>query len=125
MARIPAASLAVAAVLATLLLGSTRTATGRTPSGHNNAKPVSVEVRGRVRTSNTRSPLDDWVAVGQLATAIVAVLGVPFVLFQIRSARQAARNERTAKFVERYTQRDFQGVASRTLSYLRVKDAAE
>jgi hypothetical protein len=82
----------------------------------------SVHVEGPVRTEPKSDPVARWLSI---ITAGVAVFGVPFVVAQLRGTRRAGRDQLTARFAERYDAREFQSVASRALSFLRVVDATE
>lgn len=84
--------------------------------------PPRVRIDGQVETKSDADPLARALAV---TTALVAVLTLPIVAFQLRSTRKAARDERTAKFAERYSAKDFQDVVSPVLSFLKVEDVRE
>jgi hypothetical protein len=97
------------------------------PSSAPAAAPASagapaVHIQGPVETKSKPDPLARDLGI---ATAVVAIIGLPFVALQVQSSRKTARDERTASFVERFSKRDFQKVASKTLSFLRVEDAVE
>jgi hypothetical protein len=85
------------------------------------AEVPRVEIRGPVETKSKAGPLDALAAIASLVTASIALLAAGVAWFEYESGRKENRGERTAKFVERYTSRDFQNVVSPTLSFLRVQ----
>jgi hypothetical protein len=90
----------------------------RSQTGGKGAPQVHVE--GRVETK--ADPSDREIAI---AAATAALFGILFVAAQLMAGRKAGKDERTVALSERYAERRFQSVASKTVSFLTVRDAEE
>ena len=90
------------------------------PAHQQQGETPHVRIDGEVQTKSSGPPR--WVPY---VTAGTATLGIFLVVTQLGFARRAARNERTAAFAERWYAREFQDVASITLSFLDARDPAD
>jgi hypothetical protein len=63
--------------------------------------PTEVRVTDKVRTESDRDVLDIAVGVAQLVTAAVALIGIPLLIRQVRSAADAQRDQRDALEAQR------------------------
>jgi hypothetical protein len=122
MARASVITLAVALAAAAALCSTVPAPAAGSLSGKYRGATVP---RVELQIKSEPRQLNDPLSIAQLLTAGVAVIGSFVAFFQYRSGRKEKRSERTAKFVERYTDREFRSVASRSLSFFRVNDAAE
>jgi hypothetical protein len=112
----------VIAATAVVALGALRSQPACAQTGGSPQPTQTVQVDGEVKTDNQDDELD---RILQVITALGAGLGVPFIALQVLFARRAEKDQRTAAIFARYSTREFQSVASQTLSFLRVKDAVE
>jgi hypothetical protein len=113
--RLIAAALAVAS----LLSGPPAVAApSQNTSGRGSENGIPVRIDGPVRTDSSRDAFS-------ILVGVVTVVGVPLLLYQIRSARQEGRSQRTRAIQERYFSREWQTTAGLTLAFLTVDNSGD